>query len=82
MTVVNDKRITKLGNFLRKSRIDEIPQIINILRGEMSFIGPRPEKPEYVEELANKFHFTKLDCLLNQVLVVGIRFPEFITPLR
>jgi lipopolysaccharide/colanic/teichoic acid biosynthesis glycosyltransferase len=50
-TVVRDPRVTKLGNFLRKSRIDEIPQIINVLRGEMSFIGPRPERPELVIEL-------------------------------
>jgi lipopolysaccharide/colanic/teichoic acid biosynthesis glycosyltransferase len=43
MTQENDPRITRLGRFLRRSRIDEIPQLINILRGEMSFIGPRPE---------------------------------------
>lgn len=43
ITVENDKRITRLGRFLRKSRIDELPQIFNILRGEMSWIGPRPE---------------------------------------
>jgi exopolysaccharide biosynthesis polyprenyl glycosylphosphotransferase len=50
-TAVGDKRITRVGNFLRKTRLDEIPQVINILRGEMSFIGPRPERPEYAEEL-------------------------------
>ncbi len=48
---VNDKRITKVGNILRKSRLDELPQIWNILKGEMSFIGPRPERPEFVENL-------------------------------
>lgn len=47
----NDPRITKIGNFIRRTRIDEIPQCINILRGEMSLVGPRPERPEFVEKL-------------------------------
>ena len=42
----NDKRVTKIGYFLRKTRIDEIPQLISVLKGEMSLIGPRPERPE------------------------------------
>ncbi len=46
-----DPRITKVGRFLRKTRLDEVPQLINILKGEMSFIGPRPERPYFVEEL-------------------------------
>ena len=42
----NDPRITKVGNFIRKTRIDEIPQLLNILKGDMGLIGPRPERPE------------------------------------
>lgn len=48
---VNDSRVTRVGMFIRKTRIDEIPQILNVLKGEMSFIGPRPERPFFVEEL-------------------------------
>ncbi len=46
----NDPRITKVGLFLRKTRLDEIPQLINVLIGDMSFIGPRPERPYFVEK--------------------------------
>jgi sugar transferase (PEP-CTERM system associated) len=48
---LNDKRVTRVGAVIRKSRIDEIPQILNVLRGEMSFIGPRPERPYFVARL-------------------------------
>jgi sugar transferase (PEP-CTERM system associated) len=49
--VENDPRITRVGHFLRKSRIDELPQLFNILIGELDFVGPRPERPEFVEKL-------------------------------
>lgn len=49
-TALHDPRITKVGNFLRKTKLDEIPQLFNILRGNMSFIGPRPELLQYTEK--------------------------------
>lgn len=63
-TTENDSRITKFGNFMRKTRIDEIPQLINILKGDMSLIGPRPERPEYAIELQKQIPF------YNQRLIV------------
>lgn len=46
----DDVRITKVGHFIRKTRIDELPQLLNILKGDMAFIGPRPERPEFIEK--------------------------------
>jgi lipopolysaccharide/colanic/teichoic acid biosynthesis glycosyltransferase len=53
----NDNRVTPFGKFLRKTRIDEFPQFINILKGDMAVIGPRPERPVFVKEIAEMMPF-------------------------
>jgi lipopolysaccharide/colanic/teichoic acid biosynthesis glycosyltransferase len=54
---VNDDRVTRVGRFIRKTRMDEIPQVFNVLLGQMSFVGPRPERPEFVKELTQQIRF-------------------------
>jgi len=65
MTVDKDKRITAIGRYLRASRLDEIPQLLNIIKGEMSFIGPRPERPELATELTKEIPFYDTRLLIK-----------------
>ncbi len=61
----DDERITPFGRFLRRTHVDELPQVVNILKGDLSVVGPRPEQPMYVEELTDKLPFYSLRHLVR-----------------
>jgi sugar transferase (PEP-CTERM system associated) len=61
----NDPRVTRVGQFMRKTRLDEVPQLWNVLRGDMSFVGPRPERPEFVSWLAQELPFYEVRNMIR-----------------
>ena len=65
LTKEKDDRITRVGRFLRNTRLDEPPQLLNIIKGEMSFIGPRPERPEFIEQLEKSIPFYRERMLIK-----------------
>ena len=73
----DDDRVTRVGRFIRKVRLDELPQLWNVLKGEMSFIGPRPERPQFVADLAQKIHYYNLRHCLKPGLAgwAQLRYP-------
>ena len=75
--IANDPRATKAGKILRKTRLDELPQLWNILRGDMSFIGPRPERPEFIAELQKQIPHYAMRHLIKPGLTgwAQIKFP-------
>lgn len=58
--MVRDPRVTRIGNIIRKLRIDELPQLLNVFKGEMSFVGPRPERPYFADQLNAQLRFYQL----------------------
>jgi sugar transferase (PEP-CTERM system associated) len=73
----NDDRVTRVGRFIRKVRLDELPQLWNVFKGEMSFIGPRPERPQFVADLEQKIRYYNLRHCLKPGLAgwAQLRYP-------
>jgi len=77
MVTADDPRITPFGAWLRRTHLDELPQMVNILRGDLSLVGPRPEQPAYVEELEAKIPFYRLRHLVRPGLTgwAQVKYP-------
>jgi len=73
----DDDRVTRVGRVTRKIRLDELPQLWNVLKGEMSFIGPRPERPQFVADLGEKIRYYSLRHCLKPGLAgwAQLRYP-------
>ena len=80
---IRDPRVTRLGLFLRRSRLDEVPQFYNVVRGDMSLVGPRPERPEFVAELEERIPFYRTRLLVRPGLTgwaqVNYRYGDTVT---
>lgn len=76
-TVEGDSRITPVGGLLRRTHVDELPQLLNIIRGDLSVVGPRPEQPDYVDELGGKIAFYRLRHLVRPGLTgwAQVKYP-------
>ena len=61
----DDNRVTRLGKFMRKTRLDELPQLINVIKGDMSFVGPRPERPYFVKKLKKDIPYFEMRTVVK-----------------
>jgi len=75
--VSNDERVTRVGRIIRKTRIDELPQLINVMKGNMSFVGPRPERPFFVDQLKEVIPYYEIRAAVKPGITgwAQVRYP-------